>query len=239
MLGKMIAASMLIAGVVHGASLPKGPVQRVLFVDESISPLTADLERWGQAAESGVFAPMHFGDAVLVFGVHDHTADSAPIFDASVPAFNPGAGMDVVLDARKKLRRAREDGAAAVRAALRSPVRSRSTRLVESLGRIPHDVSRATEVMYLSDMLESTHELDLERTPITDANVSRLVQLAVDRYHLRRGALSGVKIRVVLDSPAVGVSRPVANDHSSLERFWRLLFTSLGGTLVSFDSRVQ
>lgn len=216
-----------------------GATQRVLFVDQSDSPPDADIERWSQAADSAVFATMQFGDSVVVFGVHDHTADSAPIFEASVPVCGPYAGMDCVIKARRALIQVRQNGAAAVRAALHSTVRSHSTRLIESLARIPRDANRTVEVMYLSDMLESTRELDLERTPITDANLGRLVQCAVERYHFRRGALDGVTVRAVLDSPPVGARRKMPNDHTALDHFWRLLITSLGGNLASFDSRVQ
>jgi hypothetical protein len=216
-----------------------GATQHVLFVDQSVSPPAADMERWSQAANSAVFAPLQFGDSVLVFGIHDHTADSAPIFDASIPTCGPYAGMDCVIQARRTLLQVRQNGLEAVRAALHSGVRSRTTKLIESLARIPHDPKHRVEVLFLSDMLESTRELDLERTSITDANVMRLVQSVVDRYRFRSGALNGVTVRAVLDSPPIGGRHVVANDHAALERFWRLLITGLGGNLASFDSRVQ
>ncbi|HEY1754493.1 MAG TPA: hypothetical protein VGG72_03800 [Bryobacteraceae bacterium] len=95
-----------------------------------------------------------------------------------------------------------------------------------------------TEVLYLSDMAESTPELDLERVRITPANLAALVQSAVDRYHLARGALGGVTVTCVLDSPPIGAAVKKANDHQALESFWRLIVTGLGGNLASFDSRV-
>jgi hypothetical protein len=50
--------------------------------------------------------------------------------------------------------------------------------------------------------------------------------------------LGGVKVTFVLDSPGVNRERPV-NDHTSLERFWRLVLDSLGAELLSFDSRIS
>ncbi|MCX6628888.1 MAG: hypothetical protein NTW28_14810 [Candidatus Solibacter sp.] len=78
-----------------------------------------------------------------------------------------------------------------------------------------------------------------ERTRITGANLIRLAQAAIDRYHLTRGALDGVTFVCVLDSPRVGSAVVKANDHEALDRFWRLIVTSLGGKLVAFDSRIQ
>ncbi len=236
---RILMALLLMCSVAAAAALPHQPVLHVLFVDQSDSPRAPDIERWVAAAKVSIFDPLSFGDAVLIYGVHDHTADSAPLFDKPVPPMPPNASMDIVIGLRKALREAREGGAAAVAAALRAPTRSRSTRLIESLGRVPRDGQRQVRVTYLSDMLECTRELNLEKTAITDTNLQQLAQAAVDRYHLHRGALDGVHVRVVLDSPLVGSRRTVPNDHESLGRFWRLLFTSLGGTLDSFDSRVQ
>jgi hypothetical protein len=236
---KRLLALLLFCGAVLAAAPRPEGVLRVVFVDQSDSPQASDAARWSQAAESAVFSPMRFGDAVIVFGVHDHTAESAPLFEAAIPVCAPDAGMDVVLAARKALRQAREGGVATIRAAFAAPVRSRSTRLVESFRRIPRDGRRAIEVLYLSDMLESTRELDLEHTAITDGNLTRLAQRAVDQYRLPHGMLDGVTFRVVLDSPAVGSRRVMANDHGALERFWRLLITSLGGAVVGFDSRIH
>lgn len=236
---KLLFVVLLLIGVAFSASVPRLPVQRVVFVDLSESPGPDDAARWREAANVKVFEQTRFGDSVIVYAVHDHTAESAPIFEASVPILGPDASMEETLRARKLLRHARVDGPVKLDEALRTPMRSRSTRLIESLRRIPKDPGRATEVLYLSDMLESTSELDLERTRISNANIMRLAQAAIDRYHLTRGALDGVTFYCVLDSPRVGAVSRKANDHQSLERFWRLVLTSLGGNLASFDSRIQ
>ena len=235
---RIVMTQLLMCIMAAAAALPHQAVQHVLFVDQSDSPQAPDIERWVTAAKISIFDPLSFGDAVLIYGVHDHTADAAPLFDKVVPPLPPNASMDIVIVLRKALREAREGGTAAVAAALRAPTRSRSTRLIESLGRVPRDSRRQVRVTYLSDMLECS-ELNLEKTAITDNNLQQLAQAAVDRYHLHRGALDGVHVRVVLDSPSIGSRRTVPNDHESLGRFWRLLFTSLGGTLDSFDSRIQ
>jgi hypothetical protein len=229
----------LVIRVALSASVPRLPVQRVVFVDLSESPGPDDAVRWREAANVKVFERTNFGDSVIVYAVHDHTAESAPLFEVSVPMLGPDASMDETLRARKLLRHARVDGPVKLDEALRAPVRSRSTRLIESLRRIPKDPGRATEVLYLSDMLESTSELDLERTRISNANIVHLAQAAIERYRLTPGALDGVTFYCVLDSPRVGTASRKANDHQSLERFWRLVVTSLGGNLASFDSRIQ
>jgi hypothetical protein len=235
---KLLFVALLLTRVAFSASAPNLPVQRVVFVDQSASPGADDAARWLEAANRKVFEQTRFGDSVIVYAVHDHTGGSAPIFEAAVPLLPLGASMEETLHARKLLRHAREAGPAKLDEALHTPVRSRSTRLLESLRRIPKDPGRVTEVLYLSDMLESTSELDLERTRITGANLMRLAQAAIDRYHLARGQLDGVTVFCVLDSPRVSAAAKV-NDHEALDRFWRLIVVSLGGKLVSFESRIQ
>ncbi len=217
----------------------QAPVLRVIFVDLSASPAPADAERWLGAAAQIVFEQTHFGDSVIIFGVHDHTAESAPIFEAYVPNLAPDASMEVTINARRALRRARIDGLAKLRAVLNAPIRSRTTHLIESFHRIPRDSKRVTEVLFLSDMEESTSELDLERTRITQWNLARLARSAINRYQLSRGDLAGVNVYCVLDSPSIGAVAKKVNSRLALESFWRLIVTSLGGNLASFDSRIQ
>lgn len=100
------------------------PVQRVVFVDLSDSPWAGDATRWLDAAEREVFSELRFGDSVLIFGVHDHTAESAPIFDASVPLLPPDASMEVTVHVRRTLLLVRAAGKEKLQAALRAPAHS-------------------------------------------------------------------------------------------------------------------
>jgi hypothetical protein len=219
--------------------VPVMRVQYLIFVDQSASPGPSDAARWIDAANHKVFERLRFGDSLVVYGVHDHTGDSAPIFEAAIPVVPEDAGMDGVIGARRALRDARVNGLKSVREALKSPVLSRTTKLIESLRRITGDQQRKTEALYLSDMLESTKDLDLERIRLTDANLPTLAQAAINRYQFTRGMLDGVTVFCVLDSPRVGEPRSKMNDRSMLDRFWRLIFTTLGAQLASFDSRIQ
>src|SRR5439155_20552132 len=102
----------------------QAPVQHVIFVDQSASPGQGDAERWIEAANRMVFEPLRFGDSFIIYGVHDHTAESAPLLEVAVPAVSHDAGMDEIIRARVALRGAREKGAETVRTAVHSTVRS-------------------------------------------------------------------------------------------------------------------
>src|SRR6266566_8234070 len=97
---KLLFAALVLAGMGFCASAQHVPVQRVVFVDQSASPSAEDIPRWAEAAKRKVFEPMGFGDSVIVYAVHDHTAESAPIFEATVPMLGLGAGMEETLRAR-------------------------------------------------------------------------------------------------------------------------------------------
>ena len=214
------------------------PVMRVIFVDLTESARSPeDVTRWVETAKLRIFDRMTFGDGVVILPVDDHTAEAAPLFDKTVPKPRPGAGMEEILRARALLRQAREGGMRALAEAFRSPSRARSTRLLDSIRRVPHVPGTAVEVYYLSDMLESSPDLDLETIRLSRRNIPVLAQAAVTKHRFPAGAISGVTVYCILDSPALGSAQRL-NSRDDLDMFWRSIFTGLGGDLAVFDSRL-
>jgi hypothetical protein len=211
------------------------PTRYVIFVDRSLSPGTGQLALWTRAADVRVFQRLKPGDAITAYEVTDRTADTAPLVDIAIPPADDD-GMDKTLRVRKILSNARSEGLQAVKDALSHPV-ARQTRLLDTIYRIPKDETRKLFVLYLTDGKESSPELDLERTRLTDDNFARLAQSAFTRHRWQPETLRGAAVQFVLDSPGDYKVASV-NGHQALERFWRLLFKNLGADLTSFDSRI-
>jgi hypothetical protein len=207
----------------------------IVFIDRSLSPGQDQVAFWVTAAETRVFQRLQPGDAVTAYEISDRTADTAPLIDVAIPP-SDDAGMEETLRIRRLLANARSEGLEAVKNALRHSTATQ-TRLLESICRIQKDESRKTFVLYLTDALESSPELDLERTRLTDENLYPLAQAAFTRHRWQREALRGAVVQFVLDSPGDHKRRPL-NDRQALERFWRLVFTNVGADLRSFDSRI-
>ncbi|MEK7752167.1 MAG: hypothetical protein AAB654_09650 [Acidobacteriota bacterium] len=224
-------------GVAASDEGARRPVLFVVFVDQSLSlqPDREQLEHWAAAAEHRVFSRFRAGDALYIYGIHDQSGAAASLFSETPRALPPDADMDTTMAIRREVAAVLASGRSWLREALQSSVRSRQTRLLEALPRIRKDPERAREALFLSDMLESTPELDLERSRLTDQNMPELVAAAVARHRLEKDLLAGVSITCVLDSPRIGAPRRT-NDRRTLECFWRMVLTGLGATLVSFDS---
>jgi hypothetical protein len=210
----------------------------IVLVDQSGSGRGQE-DLWWRAADTLVLQKLDLGDSLVVFGVHNATAEAAPLLDEAIPHLNPDEGMPAVLKARKKLAEVKKAGAVEIRRALAVPVRASGTQLIESLKRLRPSPRAETIVLFLSDMLESSRLINLERTRIADANLAQLAQKAVDEIHLAGGSLAGAQIHCVLNSRAMNSAAIGSNSREMLERFWRTLFEFGGAVLVSFDSRIQ
>lgn len=204
----------------------------VIFVDRSISAGSEQEKLWTEAADKLAYKRLHGGDAIMVFEISELTAERSPVQDITIPPRN--GTMERDLEIRRLIAKARTEGLAAIANALEHAT-AKETRLLDSIDRIPKDGSRTGFVLYLTDALESSPELNLERVQLTEKNTVPLAQSAVLRHHWQRGALSDVTVQFVLDSPALNKPHAI-NDHRALNNFWKLLLTSLGADLKAFDS---
>lgn len=225
----------LTAACVEPDETESRPIDYYLFADSSLSVGPEQATRWCDAATALVFNRLRPGDGVVVYPVNDRTDEVAPLYEGRVPA--AGIGRESETQSRRVLAEIRQRGRQAVSDALRVVERARQTRLLAGLRRVSADPGRETRVIFLTDGRESSPALDLESTRITDANLVRLVEAEAARGAWRPNMLGGISVTFVLDSPGVNRRRSV-NDHAALERFWRLVVSSLGGRMVAFDSRV-
>ena len=214
------------------------PTLYVLFIDMSVSGRGQEAH-WQSAAEQMVFSRFRAGDALVVYGLHDHTGESAALFQGETPVVDLKAGRDATVEARRRYAATLSSGREVVRQALAAnSVRAKETRVVESLRRVPKANGRRVKLIYFSDMLESTKTLDLERLRLTGQNTGALVEAAVMTFHVEKGSLVGVSVYCVLDSPNIGQASGSPSPRSALERFWKAVLDAAGARLEWFDSTV-
>jgi len=185
----------------------------VLFIGRSLSLGAEQLDPWARAAEKRVFKRLQQGDAVTEYEVADRTADTAPLIDIAIPPLDDATGMEETLRVRRMLATVRSEGMEAVKSAPRHST-ARQTRLFDSIHRIPKDESRKIFVLYLTDALESSPELDLERTRLTDEDLVPLAQAAFTRHRWQREALRGAAVQFVLDFPGANKRQPLRSPNS-------------------------
>lgn len=225
----------LLMMLLAGCSQPVSKSTRyVVFVDGSISPGDQS-PLWVGAVEARVCKPLDRADTLEVLAIGVNTAEYAPLFEAAIP--DPPRGMSGDL----QVRRAKQDICARAIQVVRSTLTAaseRQTRLLDSIPRIPRDPLRRVQVLYLTDAIEASPELDLDRVALGVSGApASLARRVVDQRDWPAGLLEGAVIDFVLDSPARG-ARPHANARADIQRFWVSLFSELGATVRSFDARV-
>lgn len=216
------------------------PVLYALFIDLSDSGKGQE-GHWSAAAERMVFSRFRPGDALLIFGIHDHTAESAPLFPAEQQSWETfsidmKAGMKLVTESRRRFQDVLTAGRRAVQDAFKKQYRAKETKIVEGIRRIPRVGNRQVRAVFFSDVLESTSGLNLERLRLTDQNTSPLVEVATKSHRLKKDSHAGVSVSCVLDSPRIGQSPSSPNSRDALEQFWKALFEFVGARLQWFDS---
>ncbi len=136
--------------------------------------------------------------------------------------------------------RADRDGAlAAIRKALESAGNAARTDVFSAIDRVqPDPRSRPTAVYFFSDMLNSTPDLDMERSgAITRANAGEQIRRLARKDAWSNGLLAGVDVYCVLNSIESGHGGP-AIDRLTQRFFYDALFQALGAHLLTYDTHL-
>ncbi len=204
------------------------------YIVLDLSTSTEASPQWTAAAEQQIFSQLQFGDKITILPVRGSDLLSAPLLDETIPIILPSDGLKKTMEAKQKRKAVREAGRAVIASALATQPRSNATALIATFGRVR--VGNRTRILVLSDALESTKQtVDLERTAVTQENVSALVAKALKGAMLPHG-IAGAEVGFVLPGNLPKVVP--ANSAPQLRLFWDLAIRSLHGTLTSLDSQI-
>ena len=208
----------------------------VLFLDLSASVPPSECERWLGQAERLI---PDYGDAVVVFPLHEQTLAAGPLMEAEIPALSRDPGFDELARARKVRKQVKESLTGILRKAFAEPARSSATDVFSAVDRVRPDLAgRRTAVVFFSDMLNSTREGNLEKGPtLTPSAVPALIRSIAAAHAWSAATLRGVDVYCILNSLESGKAAPV-NDRRILHRFYGAMFQSIGARLVVFDTHL-
>lgn len=132
----VLTAALILSGCLVEPGTPTGG-RLFIFIDQSAS-IRRDQPRWETEARqlATVIEP---GWNVTLFGIHDQTLGSPPLFQAEVPGLSPDAGMDEAIASKRAKLAARKGLIEAFQRALSQTARARQTDLLSAIDRIPHD----------------------------------------------------------------------------------------------------
>lgn len=227
---------MLQTGCSQPASAGEAAGRRtILFFDQSDSIAPDQRHQWQSDAAEAI-AALRDGWSLTIYGIHDHTLDAAPLFETDIPRF-PSDGTSATLAKRNgAIQCARKGASDAVQEALSRGGASR-TDIFSAVDRVhPDSQGRATTIVFFSDMLNSTPELNMERAGSVTLDKTPAIISKLARRHLwRKDTLSGCTVYCVLNSVAIGGRGPQV-DRRVQRVFYENLFEALGANLYRYDA---
>jgi hypothetical protein len=230
-----VVAALLLAGCSAPAA-ERSPGRRViLFIDQSAS-IDRDQRRQWRNDANGLVGGIRDGWSVSIFGIHDHTLESAPLFEVDIPMFVSDGTSKTAAARNAAIQTARQAALAAVEKALDTSGAAR-TDIFSALDRVhPDPRSRPTVIVFFSDMLNSTSELNMERTgSVTLQNIGALIPSLARRHLWRKDSLAGSEVYCVLNSIEIGRNAPPV-DRRVQEVFYAGLFGAMSAKLARYET---
>jgi hypothetical protein len=209
--------------------------RRMVWIDLSSSVTDIQRTAWLKEVEK-IMAQLAAGDSILVFGMHEATLGASPLAVGHLPPPGKPTKLSDRLQVAAALRQVREESAKASQEALSGKAKAKQTDIFGALDRLrPDEKGRPTVLYFFSDMEHATREFNMEATPL-EKNMPRLIQNVVERHRWDRSRLSNTQVYCILPD-ARGPSR--VNNRLVLERFWSILFQSLGAELFGFETYLK
>ncbi len=231
--------SLLLAGcAAHGSNGESGR-RLIVFVDLSASIDREQRHRWGREAIR-LIDSLVGGWAIGIYPIHDRTLDAAPLYQAEIPDWAPNATAEVARKQKSALLLVRKGAGAALEKAFSAAGGATQTDIFSAIDRIgPDPRDRRTVIIFFSDMLNSTPELNMERAgSLSRATIPSHIQNVARRHGWRPDLLSGAEVYCVLNAIESGRRAP-AVDRLTQRDFYEALFGALGGRLALYDTNLS
>jgi hypothetical protein len=182
-----------------------------------------------------VLSRLKAGDEIEIFALHSQTLNAKPIFQAAVPPLGEEPWLGEFSRSKSRMAQVRREARESFNQALHTQQRALATDIFSAIDRVKPDQTRETVLIFMSDMLNSTQELDLEKVRLTEKNIAELVNSLVVKRGWQRGMLNGTKVRCLLSSVKMHDSAPLDN-RQALIQFWKTLFEFLGAKVETFET---
>ena len=206
-----------------------------MFIDQSAS-IDRDQRRQWQNDATGLVRGLRDGWSVSIYGIHDHTLEAAPLFEVDVPIFASDGTSKTAVARNAAIQTARQSALAALEKALDVGGAAR-TDIFSALDRVyPDPQGRPTTIVFFSDMLNSTPELNMERAgSVTLQNIGALIPSLARRHLWRKDSLAGSEVYCVLNSIEIGRNGPTV-DRRVQRVFYENLFGALSAKLARYET---
>jgi hypothetical protein len=232
-----LAAAIVLAGCSAKGSEGQPGLRLIVFLDQTASINAAQRAAWMKEA-AGLASQIAPGSSIAIYPIHDRTMDAAPLFAADIPAAPDDATADEARAQHSALVGAREGARAAIETGLNAGGASQ-TDIFSTIDRIqPDPRQRRTVIVYFSDMLNSTPDLNMEaRGTIKRSDIPAKLEGLARRHYWQPGQLAGDEVFCILNSIDSGQREP-AVDRLTQRVFYDALFQALGAQLKSYETHL-
>jgi len=213
------------------------PTHYLAFVDVSGSIEIQQIERWMGQIQTKLLSKLRCGDRLTILPIHEETAGAAPVLDIALPMFEGELTLSEMVACRKTL----ATGVSKFKKALivLTSARAKQTDILHLIPRIAdehHSMDhRKLEVYLLTDFLNATRELDLEKTELTPESMNGVIQTILARKGWGPSLLAGVELYCWVEGHTAGTHAGL-NNFVRLKRFWGTLFDGVGATVKEFKA---
>jgi len=238
---RTLSSIVICLGSLAAAACGRKPVDHhthyYIFPDRSGSIAAAQAAQWLEAAAK-FDANLRAGDAVTIIPIHANTASAPVLFERETDAADEDAGFDESQTSVAALTDMKTGLKQTMEAVLASQGTSPQTDIFGLVDRVrPDPAGRAVVIAILSDMEQSTPELDMGSVRLLDQNIPRFIETAARRRNWTGHELAGDSVVCILPSRD-GTPRRASNEPQTLKRFWAIFFEALGAKLTLFDTHI-
>ncbi len=234
---RILAFGLLLA--MTGCKTVAQPTRYIVFLDVSASITQTQRDLWLKTLRESVLHAVMPGDRLTVFAMHGQTSNAAPLYDTILSPASLGETQTGLVKLRREIAMMRRDSAKAVSEALVNGGHAKHSDIVGALDRVHADPRYPrTDIVIVSDMINSTPELDLEKQRLEPGRIQELAGRLVSNHKWSADSLQGARVYCLLNSVSDD-DPPTVNNRAVLHEFWQVLAQSIGGELATFETHLD
>lgn len=211
----------------------------LIWLDVTKSIKQTDLQRWQATVERNLLSTIACGDRVVLFPIQKDSTQSAPWMEWVTTSLDDEPTKSELLACRKAQAELKRKVRVLFQELEAAPTTAGWTDILGTLERLdsyrPRLGQGPVTVLYLSDMIQASAELNLEKVKLSEKKIGPLTDEIVARHQQALAGWAGVTVRCWLNTLEADAASPL-NAQPMLKAFYNALFTKAGGTFVEFQA---
>ena len=211
----------------------------LIWLDVTRSIKQPDIQRWRETLERSLLPTIVCGDRVVLFPIQKDSTQSAPWVEWITTPLDDEPTKSELLACRKAQAELKRRVHTLFQEVTATPTVASWTDILGSLERLDSYRPRLTQgpvtVLYLSDMVQASPELNLEKVKLSPEKIEPLTDEIIARHKQALAGWAGVTVRCWLNKLEADAASPL-NAQPILKLFYHTLFLKTGSTLSEFQA---